>query len=153
MNNKQKLVLLIGVLLLVLMGLIPPWKYTYDFKDYHSVSSAGYHLIMRPPAPRELVVTLVGPYAQYNGVSIDLTILLLQLGIVILVALGMVFVFQDAKAPSVDSDEQSSFFEIVTDGRFVQTTPGLPEMAVEEDELAPDTSKNIPQEVLSEDDL
>ncbi|MHB9131402.1 MAG: hypothetical protein ACYDBB_09970 [Armatimonadota bacterium] len=153
MNKKQKIALLIGVVLLVLIGLLPPWKYTYDLMKRHSEKPAGFALIFQPPQAMGPAAQGEGAFREYHGVHVDLTLWLVEFGVLAVAVLALFFILQDIKPQQADSDEQSSFFEIVTDGRFVQTTPGLPEMTVEEDELTPERPKNIPQEVLSEDDL
>jgi hypothetical protein len=52
--GRQKFILLCGVLILVLCGLFPPWQYTADHNGnggFHARKSAGYSLIVCPPAP------------------------------------------------------------------------------------------------------
>ena len=53
MNGKQVVVLL-GIFLVVLMGLYPPWLYTIDSRQEGDVSiraesPAGYHSVFNPP--------------------------------------------------------------------------------------------------------
>ena len=51
MNHKQKKVLLIGIAVIVLMGLFPPWQETRARENRPlSRSPAGYHFILTPPS-------------------------------------------------------------------------------------------------------
>lgn len=50
LNKTQKKVIGICVIVVVLMGLCPPWVYTFKAKSTYSEESAGYHLIFSPPS-------------------------------------------------------------------------------------------------------
>jgi hypothetical protein len=51
MNTKQLRTLLVGLVLIVLMGLFPPWIYTYEgvFHSWRYERRAGYRFILNPP--------------------------------------------------------------------------------------------------------
>ena len=70
LNDKQRKVVIVGVLLFVLMGLFPPWTYMYDWQSIHREKPAGYALIISPPGPEENGI----PY----GVRIDISRLIVQ---------------------------------------------------------------------------
>jgi hypothetical protein len=62
MNMAQKAVLGIGVAAIALMGIFPPWSYTYILTGVvHSTRPAGYAPIYRPPIPYR---AMVSPPAQ-----------------------------------------------------------------------------------------
>jgi len=49
-NPKQRIVRWLGLLLLIGMGVCPPWKMTYRTDDETVSSSLGYHPIWNPPS-------------------------------------------------------------------------------------------------------
>lgn len=50
MAKKQKVVLIIGVVIIALMCLVPPWKYTFSMESTYSERPAGYFVIFTPPS-------------------------------------------------------------------------------------------------------
>lgn len=74
LNNKQRIILIIGVLLFALMGLFPPWINTL-YGEIHQVLPAGYAFIASPPNPKFLD----------GGVSLDISRLVVQWFILIVV--------------------------------------------------------------------
>ena len=53
LNGKQRKIVIVGVVLFVLMGLIPPWTYTLDAQSIHREKPAGYALIISSPGPEK----------------------------------------------------------------------------------------------------
>ena len=51
-NKKQKTILIIGVAIIILMGLFPPWTCTYTYESESSKTSSGYAFIANPPKVR-----------------------------------------------------------------------------------------------------
>jgi hypothetical protein len=52
MNKKQKMVLLVGVGLIVLIGLVPPWHYdVFETGQLPKKIHAGYGFLFSPPTP------------------------------------------------------------------------------------------------------
>jgi hypothetical protein len=49
MNAKQKIIIQIGILLVLLMGLVPPWIKTIHLRNIQRQMSEGYHFIFSPP--------------------------------------------------------------------------------------------------------
>jgi len=55
MNIKQRITFSLGITIITLMGVFPPWKYVYDFPGGTNVPGlrverpAGYHSIVSPP--------------------------------------------------------------------------------------------------------
>lgn len=64
MNRKQKLVLIIGLVLFVTFGLFPTWEYQFDLKynDVHLIetgaSTKKFHFILTPPSSIQHFPTL-----------------------------------------------------------------------------------------------
>ncbi len=82
LNFNQRFLLGLGVVLFVLMGLIPPWIYTFAYSGAttHIEKPAGYFLIIDPPKPETNRYT--------EGVRIDFSRLLLQ-WIIVAAATGL----------------------------------------------------------------
>jgi len=49
MNLKQSIILVVGVSTLILMGVHPPWTYTFTSNQMQSEKPAGYEFIFSPP--------------------------------------------------------------------------------------------------------
>jgi hypothetical protein len=120
MNRKQKIVFLIGVGIIVLMGLMPPWYYhALYFRDYDSqfpgaaTLPTGYGFLFYPPDPPHLMGFFeydegmgdykgVGHqrYQKSSGPCIDLSRLLIQWAVVAIGTAAIVFVLKDrARTP------------------------------------------------------
>lgn len=52
LNSKQKNILIIGVVAILLMGAVPPWTYTFKSTSTYSETPAGYGFIASPPSRR-----------------------------------------------------------------------------------------------------
>ncbi len=49
MNTKQKAIVLIGMTLILLMGLFPPWNYVYKFPSEKTIiKPVGFHFLLTP---------------------------------------------------------------------------------------------------------
>lgn len=84
LSATQRRILLLGILTIVVMGVVPPWKRTFHGEHRTtSTSFAGYRLITRPPFPD-------GP----RGVGIHTEQLLVQWLGVVLVTVGLMWVFK-----------------------------------------------------------
>lgn len=70
LNDKQRKIVIVGVVLFILMGLFPPWTYTLDAQSIHREKPAGYALIISPPGPEK--------NAPAFGVKIDISRLIVQ---------------------------------------------------------------------------
>ncbi|MBI4027691.1 MAG: hypothetical protein HY360_22075 [Verrucomicrobia bacterium] len=95
MNKKQKIVIRLAVLIAALLGLFPPWVQTYHHVQVgYSRVPTRYAFIGTPPSPQS-----GGPY---YGVQVDLTRLLLQWFVVVLIAGGLACTLRDdsKKEPS-----------------------------------------------------
>ena len=84
MSKKQRDVILVGIMLIVLMGLCPPW-YGYQStrpKQYDRPVSQGYSFIGAPPQPTS---------------RIDKSRLFVQWITVVVATGGLAFIFKDNK--------------------------------------------------------
>ena len=50
MHLSQRIIILVGCLLLCVILLFPPWLLTFNAAPIANKRSAGYHLLFRPPA-------------------------------------------------------------------------------------------------------
>jgi hypothetical protein len=71
LNSKQKVIYILGIILIIGMCIFPPWIYTYKSNGTYSENPAGYSFIAEPPSPRS--------YNIRNGVEIDLNRLFIQI--------------------------------------------------------------------------
>ena len=65
LNGRQSKIVIIGVVLFVLIGLMPPWTYTLDLQSIHRETPAGYAWIFSSPVPEQDTLTF--------GIKIDST--------------------------------------------------------------------------------
>jgi hypothetical protein len=99
MNSRQKEVLLVGTLLVVLMILFPPWDY-FD-NDSSARSPAGYHFILAPPALKSVREMFGVPALRVSNqisVEVDILRLLFQLTVVIPITAGLLPLFADKRS-------------------------------------------------------
>jgi hypothetical protein len=75
MNRNQKIVIIVGLIIIVLMGLFPPWTFHYDGNEY----TVGYKFITQATGP----------------VKIDESRLLIQWFCVCIVVGGLVLILKD----------------------------------------------------------
>lgn len=80
-NPKQLRVLIAASVIFVIMGIFPPWTYTFNGESIHSEKPAGYGLIISPPKPEQ-----DDGYLSY-GIRLDITRLFVQ-WLVLFVATG-----------------------------------------------------------------
>lgn len=111
MNNKQKAVLLVGVGLIVLMGLIPPWYYDNPETDKKpKIIYGGYAFLFSPSPP-----PLAKEHAALSKIRKEVMFLMQQ---------GKedeaFSKFKDVvKAKKVDPDEAVDWFLTIKKGLFV----------------------------------
>lgn len=79
-NEKQKKIIIIGVAVVILMGLFPPWTYTFKYKTAYSNEPAGYGFILAPPKKKT--------QAMAHGIELDIARLSVQ-WIIVLMATGL----------------------------------------------------------------
>ena len=114
LNEKQRIVIWAGLVLVLIMGFFPPWKYVLSVPSYRlsdmsgggtvTERSAGYRLIFQSPSLEDttrLSKLFGGVRIQHNDIhlrtQIDVAHLLVQYFIVVLVTCGLVFVLQSRR--------------------------------------------------------
>lgn len=94
MNKRQKIVIIIGMTLIFLMGIMPPWIYTHNLSvsglSVHDEKPAGYGFIFRPPSPENTGMGF--------GLRIDSVRLIFQLGMVIALVFGFLALLKNQEA-------------------------------------------------------
>jgi hypothetical protein len=104
MNKKQRIIIIIGVGIILLMGLIPPWKCAFSVPRLpHLERLAGYGFIFYPPSPVGVVRS--GEFGEsiisnpsYWSVRPDITRLFIQWVVVAIAVAGIcLFLKEDEK--------------------------------------------------------
>ncbi|MBI4657261.1 MAG: hypothetical protein HY735_00170 [Verrucomicrobia bacterium] len=95
MNAKQKAARLIGIVLLAIATLFPPWKLILKKDGVTESSSLGYHPLWNPPFP-EIEAEDREIEANFR---IDLIRLGIQLGVILVVVNGAVFLLKTKEQP------------------------------------------------------
>ena len=70
LNSTQRTIIMFGIAVIVLMGIYPPWTYTFKYKTTYSEEPAGYGFIASPPSTRKS--------SLLHGIKIDMSRLLVQ---------------------------------------------------------------------------
>jgi hypothetical protein len=83
MNKKQKNVVLVGILIIVLMGLVPPWNFRIGGGERYIERPAPYGFIFSPPS-----------YSGYVA-RVEIRRLLVQWVVVVFACYGFVLIFKD----------------------------------------------------------
>ena len=92
-------ILVIGLILLIVTCLFPPWEYTFSFRGIYSAKPAGYHFLFSPPMP------LKSDYAF--GVKINFIQLLIEWVAIVAFVIVMLFtVSNNKKTKSLDEDNE-----------------------------------------------
>ena len=112
-NEKQRKFIIAGVVVVILMGLFPPWTYTFKYKTAYSNEPAGYGFILAPPEKKNKAMT--------HGIELDMKRLSVQL-VIALLATGL-GVFLTATTKALIS--LISLYQSVFNKWFVQTRPPL----------------------------
>ncbi len=101
MQKAQQLTVIAGILLIVLMGVYPPWVYVDEQKVTHPM---GYAPIWKPPvSSQQNSAEILGLKFQLNlqtqkANTIDLVRLLMQIAIMAAVTGGALFMLKRASA-------------------------------------------------------
>uniref|UniRef100_E6QNX5 Uncharacterized protein n=1 Tax=mine drainage metagenome TaxID=410659 RepID=E6QNX5_9ZZZZ len=88
-NPKQLRVLIAASVIFVIMGIFPPWTYTFDGESIHSEKPAGYGLIISPPKPEQ-----GNGYPAY-GIRLDITRLLVQWFVLFVATSGLILLTRE----------------------------------------------------------
>jgi hypothetical protein len=76
MKDFKGKIILIMLIIMIFMGVFPPWKQAFKFEEYQNENPAGYGFIFSPPRPHSIAYS----------VSLDVSRLLVQWVVVILAA-------------------------------------------------------------------
>jgi hypothetical protein len=83
LNTKQRRLIWVGIVIIAIMGVFPPWTHTFKNHLTYSEVPAGYCFIASPP--NKLI-----PSSIFSGVKVDMARLLVQLiGTMIILSLGL----------------------------------------------------------------
>lgn len=112
MNNKQKVTMWIGVTVICLMGLFPPWLQIVDRQTIYIEKPAGYAFILSPPEYMQFypdndhppdIDYLKNQYLTYSTViKIDMNRLFIQWICISLLAFGFVLNFKNGGSVMVN---------------------------------------------------
>ena len=73
-NKLQRLIIVVGAIAILACCLFPPWVHTFKAEGIYSEESAGYSLLISPPARKSKSVKF--------GIKLDSSRLLLQIFII-----------------------------------------------------------------------
>jgi hypothetical protein len=100
MNKKQVVISIIGVAIVFLMGIIPPWKIVDTSSMTYREMPAGYYFIFAPPEPDE---------EELLGVKLDLSRLAVQWVTILFVIAAALFLTQEKEEESNSMDNTAEF--------------------------------------------
>jgi hypothetical protein len=100
-NKKQSTIIIIGLGIILLMGLIPPWKCAFSVaKLSHLERPAGYGFIFYPPSPVNFAksgefgtTTMSNP--SYWSVRLDFSRLFIQWAVIVIAVAGICLVLKE----------------------------------------------------------
>ncbi len=87
MNKNQKKVIMAGLVVIVLMGLFPPWVHTVNVKTIKIERAGNYGFMFSPPPPEPNLPFL---NEKLWGVRLDVSRLLIQWILVVVIVCGLV---------------------------------------------------------------
>ena len=90
MNNKQKKILWIGLIIFLLSGIFPPWVQVFDSGTTYNEKDQGYHFIAKPPQVIFDSPTYPKWYKRQFGMKIDITRLTIQWILIIVLFSGII---------------------------------------------------------------
>jgi hypothetical protein len=104
MNKKQRTII-IGLAIILLMGLIPPWKCAFSLAKYPRLERpAGYGFIFYPPSPVKVAGSgeFFSPMNRpsYWSVRLDVTRLFIQWAVIAIAVAGICLVLKEDEGGS-----------------------------------------------------
>ena len=100
MNRKQKIVIYIGIFLILVIGLFPPYIGVYYSEDYNIQRFIGYHFLFSSPSSNTIAKIFgykdAGPIYCYSS-FIDKTRISIQMFICFLLIIGILVLLNDNK--------------------------------------------------------
>lgn len=85
MNRAQTIAVWVGIVLVVLMGVFPPWNRVSEAPAYHLERSAGYAPVFLPPLD----------LLRYSHIQVNVRRLLVQWGAVAIATIAIVWALRD----------------------------------------------------------
>ena len=101
MNSKQKIIAVIGIVIILISGLFPPWKYIDNVAEAYREIPAGYYLIFAPPLPDE-----EGIYS----IEIDMVRLAIQWITTLFIMAALLYITNKKKDDLDNGEENEEFF-------------------------------------------
>lgn len=90
MNNKQKIVLWIGLIVFLISGIFPPWVQVFDDGKTYNEKDQGYHFLMKPPEVIFDSDTYAEWYKMQFRMKIDIARLIIQWIIITVIITGFI---------------------------------------------------------------
>ena len=116
MNGKQKAVIVLGILLVILSWLFPYYEGEYRIQPIRKVDM-GYHFILNPPSQTDVYRKINGESPKYSSYlafcnsRIVTSYLYAQLVVILLACAGLYLLFSDKKKPDREKDQGVSFYK------------------------------------------
>lgn len=95
MNKKQKFIILVGVIVIAIMTLFPPFY--FKNRKGHKIGKATYGFILLPPQPIDVFLKLGVDDRRVAAVVLNIYQLGAQIAAVVIITAGLVFVFSGKK--------------------------------------------------------
>jgi len=86
LNRNQKTVVVLALAIIFIMGICPPWNYTFKGEGFYSVRPAGYHFLLMPPETKD---HRSSPRSRHN-VALDFPRLFLQWFLVVVAGTSVI---------------------------------------------------------------
>jgi hypothetical protein len=93
MNKKQKVISILGIVVIFIMNLIPPWKITTIDLGIYTVQPIGYHVIFSPPIV-EQESEEEEETVQYM-INLDITRLIFQWVTILFILAALLFITKE----------------------------------------------------------
>lgn len=97
MNTKQKTITWVGIILIALLTMFPPWKFTCTVPKYHLVQLGGYACVFSPPEVPEAIYHRIGGSPIFWKTGIDTTRLIVPIAGIAIVCGALLLLFKDRK--------------------------------------------------------
>jgi len=82
-NLKQKIVVWVGVAIVLLMGIVPPWKHQIRISEKVTFEPAGYGFIFSPPKPKAHQGAPNRPYIQFSRLLLQWALVAVIAGVIV----------------------------------------------------------------------
>lgn len=107
MNKKQQIISVFGIIVIFLMGLIPPWKMITEGNKIYTVQPIGYSLIFLPPKLELEQESEQDEVVQYL-INLDVTRLMVQWITILFIIAALLFITKEKIENGEDDLEEWS---------------------------------------------